>query len=188
MNAWKRMSTGRYIDLKDFKEEDVDLHDIEVSLNNTLRFNGHAKDRQPLTVAQHSLLCLELARFMFEDEDQLYRKVFIHDFAEAYIGDVSTPVKKVLGRAFYDWADPIEHKVNNVFLSFPITDEDEKQVKLCDMMALDIERRSMWRSQYGKDMWPDCPVDYGTVEKKQELFDRIQRLNYIHFKEVLNVV
>ena len=67
-------------------------------------------------MAQHSWLCLRLAQEFFENEDGLYTKVFIHDFAEAYIGDVASPVKKALGQAWYDFADPIEEAVNRAFL------------------------------------------------------------------------
>tara|TARA_R110001632_G_scaffold109706_3_gene220055 strand:+ start:2540 stop:3112 length:573 start_codon:yes stop_codon:yes gene_type:complete len=182
--AWKRMATGKYVDLNNLRVEDVDIKDIEVSLNNILRFTGHHKERKPLTVAQHSLLCLELVKLTYPDEDELYLKVFIHDFAEAYIGDISSPVKKALGKFFYDWADPIEHTTNMAFLNTPITVEEKQKIKYIDLMSLDIERRCMW-NQMGKDKWPQVD-ESRTLEKKLELFDSAQSLEYVPLGDYLS--
>lgn len=183
--AWKRLSTGRYVDLNNFHKADVDLKDIENSLNLTYRFNGHGADFKPLTVAQHSWLCLSLAEEFYEDEDELYKKVFIHDFAEAYIGDVATPVKKALGQAWYDFADPIENAVNSAFLSSPVSDEDRQKIKMCDLTSLDIERRCMWKSQLGKDKWPEGHKDYGNLSDKNALFKAAQTKGWINLDQYL---
>ena len=61
MKAWKRMSSGKYIDLNELKLKDISVHDINVALNNIIRFNGHYKDKKPLPVAQHSYMCYLLA-------------------------------------------------------------------------------------------------------------------------------
>lgn len=152
--AWKRLSSGRYIDLANLTEDDVHIEDIETPLNNIKRFTGHYKDRPPLTVAQHSLLCLNLALEDDPENHELHLRVFTHDFAEAYIGDVATPVKKVMGKFWYDFARPIEHTVEKKMVGSLPTPDMKDAVKFYDAFALDIERRSLWEDQRGKDKWP----------------------------------
>lgn len=169
----KRMSSGRYIDFNNFTEEDIDIKDVEASLNWIVRFTGHHKDETPLTVAQHSLLCLNMARMFEPDEYSLHLAVFTHDFAEAYIGDVSSPVKRMLGDAWTKFAQPIEDLVEGVFYGDVVDTEMHERVKMYDLAALDIERRVMWSSQYGRDKWPACPLNVGTIEDKTALFDAV---------------
>lgn len=183
--AWKRMSSGRYVDLNNLSVDDIDLYDIEVSLNNTRRFNGHAGDRDPLTVAQHSLLCVWIAQALYPDDPKLWKSVFAHDFAEAYIGDVATPVKKALGVAFYSWAVPIEATVNLATLGYLPIGVEQDMIKLCDRLSLDIERRAMWNDQKGKDKWPDVPLDFGLVRERVQMFEKIKKIRYVDFKKEL---
>ena len=51
MIAPQRMASGRYIDLGNIREEDIDLEDITISLNNITRFNGHHNHNKPLTLS-----------------------------------------------------------------------------------------------------------------------------------------
>ena len=143
-----------------FTEDDVDINDINTSLNYTYRFSGHHKDVEPLTVAQHSVLVANLAKVLFPDEEDVYRASIVHDMAEAYYGDVTTPVKRMMGDSWYKFTGPIDEAVH---LKFGVNWYDielngvEEKVKICDLMALDIERRVMWTSQLGKDKWPQLP-------------------------------
>lgn len=169
--CWKRLSSGKYIDLANFTPECVELSDISTSLNGIERFTGHWKDTPPLNVAQHSYMCLLLAQIMEPDEKELHQWVFSHDFAEAYIGDVATPVKKAMGKFWYDFAGPIEASVELAVMGCEMPPEMADRVKVYDLCALDIERRVMWSSQYGKDKWPMAPLNFGTLEDKQNIFD-----------------
>lgn len=169
-NYWKRMSSGKYVDLNNLSEDDLDIEDIDTSLNHIIRFTGHHKDQEPLTVAQHSLLCYNMACMFEPDEYELQLAVLVHDFAESIIGDVSSPVKWAMGDAWYRFAVPIEGIFNKKFFGKPVSQELHDKIKLYDLAALDIERRVMWSSQYGKDKWPASPLNIGNNETKQELF------------------
>lgn len=177
--AWKRLSSGRYVDLNSLRSEDIDVHDIETSLNHIIRFTGHYKSRPPLTVAQHSLLCLNLAQADEPENYLLHLYVFIHDFAEAYIGDVATPVKKAMGNYWYDFARPIENLVTLVTANDQaITPELHDKVKYYDTAALDIERRAMWRDQTGKEKWPQ-KVSSATLVEKVRSYTEVAEINFI---------
>lgn len=167
--CWKRMSSGKYIDLNNLTEDDLDIDDIVTALSWTYRFNGHHKDMRPLTVAEHSLLCYQLA-YDHRESREVQLAVLTHDFAEAYIGDVSTPMKKAMGDLYHDFATPIERLVSRKFYGGVPSPDVEERVKLYDLAALDIERRVMWTSQAGKDKWPPSPLNVGTIEDKAEYY------------------
>lgn len=164
------MSSGKYVDLNNLRLEDMNIEDIGRSLSHILRFTGHFKDVPPLSVAQHSLLCLYMGQLFEPDDTELHLALLTHDFAEAYIGDVSSPVKKAMGDKWYNFAQPIEDLVDIRFFGSLVPPELHDRVKTYDLAALDIERRVMWGSQYGKDKWPACPLNVGTIEDKTELF------------------
>lgn len=184
-----RVSSGKLVDIGDLKEEDICLDDIERSLNHINRFTGHNNLRKPLTVAQHSLLCLKIAQDLYPDDPEIWEWVLIHDFAEAYTGDISTPVKKAIGKAFYDWVKPIEAVVERSILGYNLSSEDHMKVKVCDNLAYDIETRSMWNQRPGKNkIVTKAPFEYGRIKDRREMFDEVQAVKYVRLKAILNEV
>ena len=79
---------GRMVDLLNVKPEDIDLADIAWALAHTCRFMGHP--RRHYSVAEHSI---NVARLLPEPI-KIYG--LLHDAHEAYIGDISTPMKRAL--------------------------------------------------------------------------------------------
>lgn len=90
---WILTHSGKRVNLEHPRAEDVCLEDITYALSHLNRFTGHADPSW--TVGQHSLFCAELARLRgYSYEAQ--RSCLIHDFAEAYLGDVSSPLKQCI--------------------------------------------------------------------------------------------
>lgn len=174
--APKRMASGKYIDLANFSPEDVDLWDINQSLNCIYRFTGHWKDKKPLTVAQHTALTMHLSGMFFPEETEVSFDCLLHDMPEAYYGDVATPWKRIVGDPLRKAQKAIDAAVYTSLwkLETPFNEEIESKRKVCDLMSLDIERRCMWKSQYGKDLWPDVPSMGMTIKEKEDLFDHFQ--------------
>jgi 5'-deoxynucleotidase YfbR-like HD superfamily hydrolase len=86
--------TGRRVDPLAVRPDDVHLLDIAHALAYSSRYNGHAK--KFYSIAQHSVLVsLLLERQEFTTDTQLWG--LMHDAAEAYLGDVVTPLKAALG-------------------------------------------------------------------------------------------
>lgn len=82
--------SGRMVDLLNVTPEDIKLSDISWALAHINRFYGHAS--RSYSVAEHSI---NVARLLPEPI-KIYG--LLHDAHEAYIGDLSTPMKQALAR------------------------------------------------------------------------------------------
>ena len=90
---WIETYTGIHFYVLDPKPEDIDIRDITHALSNICRFNGHT--RFHYSVAQHCLNCADYANRIFMDE-HIQKYALLHDASEAYICDVSRPIKPLL--------------------------------------------------------------------------------------------
>lgn len=90
---WIQTFTGRRFPIWDPQPEDVDPWDIIHALARLCRFTGHATTSY--SVAQHSVLAAE----QFEPGPvALQLRALLHDAHEAYVGDLSRPIKSCLPR------------------------------------------------------------------------------------------
>ena len=111
--VWCQTFTGRAFPLLSPTPADVDWRDIAAALSKQCRYNGHC--HAFYSVAQHSVLAAEAAtsehfwdaldRQVFEaaigaiGEEAFFRAVLLHDAPEAYIGDLTTPMKEAMRAA-----------------------------------------------------------------------------------------
>lgn len=169
----KRLSSGKYVDLSNLSKDDIDIDDIARALNYIYRFTGHWKDNEPLTVAQHTKLVIHLSKILFPGDVLVEFDCVLHDFAEAYTGDIATPLKKLFGPQFKEYENTVEDTIYEALWvgSVPHSKDLYENRKICDLLALDIERRSIWIDPKGKDHWPNIPMDsILTVKEKKALY------------------
>lgn len=114
------------------KPENVRLRDIARGLANANRFNGQTS--RPWSVAAHSLLMVEMA------PEPLKPLALIHDAAEAYTGDVTRPLKAVLGYAFARIEGPILHAIFRR-LGLSATESDWEEIARLDLQLLAVEAK-----------------------------------------------
>lgn len=132
MRSWVQTHTGVAFDLLEPRAEDVVAEDIIFSLAHQARYNGHAGH---YTVLHHSLVAYDAAMRMGFNKD-VQREVLLHDAAEAYIGDIVSPLKKLLA----DQIKPIEARIlKAIHESFNITPQYGTQVHAIDMGCLIAE-------------------------------------------------
>jgi hypothetical protein len=81
-------SGGTYFDFVDPDSSTIAITDIAHALSNICRFTGHPRDFY--SVAEHSIFCSQLV----PQEDAA--AALMHDAAEAYCGDVSSPLRSLL--------------------------------------------------------------------------------------------
>src|SRR5688572_33225131 len=95
--AWQRMLSGRRLDILDPSPLDVELSDIAHGLARVARWNGQTQGDYPFSVAQHSVLVLEIFRALNPGADAralLY--ALLHDAPEYVVGDLISPFKTVM--------------------------------------------------------------------------------------------
>jgi len=96
--AWQRMLSGRRLDILDPSPLDVEISDIAHGLARVARWNGQTAGDYPFSVAQHSVLVLEIFRAgspEASNRDALY--ALLHDAPEYVMGDIISPFKAAMG-------------------------------------------------------------------------------------------
>ena len=110
------------------KAELIDIADIAHALSMLCRANGHFKNFY--SVAQHSINCMKEAKARgYSDRVQL--ACLLHDASEAYLSDVTRPVKAELPR-YKEIESPLQEMIWNKWLEKPLTEEDRIQVFAID--------------------------------------------------------
>lgn len=90
-SAYMQTNSGRMFDLLNPNPEDVCIRDIAHHLSHIIRFTGAVA--RPYTVAEHSIRVSEMC-------PNHPLQGLMHDAHEAYIGDCSSPLKRVIGDAY----------------------------------------------------------------------------------------
>lgn len=98
--TWLGTNSGKRIDLLQPDPEAFTLEDIATGLSRVARFNGQTSRRY--SVAEHSINVASLVA-------PKYRlAALLHDAAEAYICDIPSPLKALLGSAYRE----VEHRIS----------------------------------------------------------------------------
>ncbi len=156
----------------------IELADIAHALSNICRFNGHC--REFYSVAQHSAVCALLAAEAMpkgldpacglrvpRGELELARWMLLHDAHEAYIGDISAPLKKWIALGgqgdstasqLKGIAREIDSAVESRFGVLRSTHPDwEKAVKGVDLAVMKVERRCLMSDRWEWPQLADVP-------------------------------
>lgn len=109
---------GNIFDFEDILSNNIDINDCLIPLSNICRFGGHTNTFY--SVLNHSLECYKfLVNEGFKDELVLLH-VLIHDFTEAFCGDMVKPLK--IGLKDYN---DIEEQIRIVvFKHFGISEQE----------------------------------------------------------------
>ena len=155
-NGWILTYTGGRYHFDD--PADINIRDIAHALSMICRYNGHIK--KFYSVAEHSYL---MARYALEAgyPAESAFAALMHDAAEAYVGDVTTPLKRLLGNEY----NTIEAKANQAIFSRYKIDMSERSLQYRDVKELDRriivnETRELCLSQpdwLPKDLIPLAP-------------------------------
>ena len=111
--------TGKHFDPTAPEENLIDLSDIGHALSLICRGNGHVK--YFYSVAQHSIACCREAQARgYSDRVQL--ACLLHDASEAYMSDVTRPVKALLTE-YSKVEENLQNMIWNKYLKTPLTKE-----------------------------------------------------------------
>jgi len=159
--------TGRFVCFTRPRPEQIDFRDIAWALSRLARFNGHTQGEHPYTVAQHSVWVAYVAQHYMGADKQTTLQALFHDAHEAYMGDITTPLKSVtvLKNQIEIIAERLQTAIHGS-MNIPILEPDSSGagiVSEADRYALAVEARHLMTST-GKD-WPD------SNDVPQELFE-----------------
>lgn len=121
--------SGKYFDLLSPEGFEFDINDIAWALSHLCRFTGHTN--QFYSVAQHSYHVSVIV------PEPIAMHALLHDAAEAFIGDVSSPLKALLPEY-----KEIEKRIETALFSFfGLSSEIPADVKKADLVMLATERK-----------------------------------------------
>ena len=135
---WIQTYTGKKFDFINPNVDSVCIEDIAHALSNICRYTGHTKEFY--SVAQHSVLAADNV----PDEDNL--TALLHDATEAYLTDISKPLKTLLPQY-----RELEDKVYKVIAKkFGLPDKLPASVKKADLRLLATEKRDLLIGEPGE--------------------------------------
>lgn len=129
-NPFIVMNSGTEVDLIEPTIESLHLSDIAFNLARIRRFNGATEAN--CSVALHSVMGSHLA---FNRDYAI--EFLLHDAHEAYFGDMSSPVKQLLGRRYkiiVDYFDDV------LYRRFGVERRYQHEIKHYDLQCLKYER------------------------------------------------
>lgn len=131
MDTWIQTYSGKRFDFMDPDPESIDIEDIAQALSMQCRYNGHI--RSFYSVAEHSVHVAALMSNPFERFPAL-----LHDAAEAYIGDMVSPLKRMMPE-YKEIERRVESAIRRRFNLIPMPEE----VKLRDLQMLIVEKHAL---------------------------------------------
>ncbi len=147
--------SGQYFPYESPETYDFDIKEIAHSLARLCRFTGHVSTNGIYSVAQHSILV------SFIVPNELKISALLHDAAEAYMGDVNSPLKQLLPEY-----KKIEKKVEKaIFNHFGRLYPKHPAIKQADLRLLAAEHRDFqpvtpekWQSLEGVEPYPQNKI------------------------------
>jgi uncharacterized protein len=161
--------SGQIFNLLDPAHSPIDINDIAHALSHLCRFTGHT--REFYSVAQHSVHVSHLCH----PANALAG--LLHDAAEAYVGDVSSPLKSLLPE-YRIIENRIQAAINCKFGAGPFTSAERDDVKHCDLVMLATERRDLMPAMLG-DVWPIIKHIPTRAERIQPWSAELAKFNFL---------
>lgn len=138
VNHTIKVAAGHYVDLAAPNPDSIEIRSIAAALSKICRFGGHCP--QFYSVAEH---CVHAANLAAEDgwPIEVQKAILLHDAAEAYIGDMTKPLKMLVR----DYA-AIESRVEiAIAIAFDIDfSRRHETIKHYDRQMLKAEKTAMW--------------------------------------------
>ena len=123
--------SGVYFNLLDPRPDDVCIEDIAAALSKLCRFTGHT--RHFYSVAQHCMLVSSNA------PDHLKLHALLHDASEAYLGDVSSPLKQLIPE-YKVLEGNVQATIGEAFGLRGLLPDEQSLLRELDLRALKTER------------------------------------------------
>jgi 5'-deoxynucleotidase YfbR-like HD superfamily hydrolase len=140
--TWMLTATGKDINLQYLDSFDLTIQDVAFSLANINRFCGHAV--RPYSVAEHSLVVVTIMQEHFGvTSPSVLLAGLLHDAHECLTGDLTQPMKQVIGPAWQFEEDRIQRTVLRRFGVWTAFCSAHELIKNADLLALSSEHAQL---------------------------------------------
>lgn len=164
--------TGKHFYPLNPNSDDIDIKDIAHALSLICRANGHFK--YFYSVAQHCIACAEeaIARgYSWE----VILGCLLHDASEAYLCDVTRPVKKQLPR-YLQAEENLQDVIWKHFIGRELTEDEKKLVFEIDDAILSMEFHLLMPEDLNED-YRELQGEYACAyENPQEVKERFMQM------------
>lgn len=167
-------ASGRFFDLLRPEEYEYDIEEIALALSNLCRYTGHVN--RFYSVAEHSVLVSRLV------PDKLALAGLLHDASEAFVGDVSSPLKKLIPE-YKKIEEKIQHAISDHFgLEYPFPPE----VHEADKRMYWQERQEVADNGIRDTLWHQNLRAARKVEAQGMAPHMARRMFLKRYKEIVN--
>lgn len=147
--------------------KDIHITDIAHALSLVCRGNGHVK--QFFSVGQHCIRCaLEANARGYSNRVSL--ACLLHDASEAYLSDVTSPVKKYLPE-YRQYEDRLLAVIYEKYLGSLLSVEEEKKIKEIDADTLYYDLLELLGERQNREM-PEMKYAFSY---QVELFEKVEK-------------
>lgn len=143
--AWQRMLSGKRLDLLQPDPDDILIEDIAHGLARVARWNGQTNGQHAFSVAQHSLLVVEIVEALEPDLPAHWRQAaLLHDAPEFVVGDLISPFKAAVGDAYKAVERRLLGAIHIAFdLPADLPEDISRLIKIADGIAAYHEATSL---------------------------------------------
>lgn len=188
--TWIQTFTGRKFDLTNLSSNQIDIVDIAAGLSKVCRFAGQCP--YFYSVAEHCVLGANYILRTYPDhphKDSLALEFLLHDATEAYLGDISYPLKQLIGPEYKRMEIELDKVIRSQLInsSYKIPPEDSEIISNLDISMCVVERDYMmgcihrWSDRYENaeripidlELWPHNIAFDKYIETYQSLREKI---------------
>lgn len=145
-------ATGNEVNLRYPQVRSITLADISHHLAQINRYTGAC--RRPYSVAEHSLLVLDIVERVMTLDLHGRMAALMHDAHEAYTQDLSTPAKGQVGDAWHSFEGRLQRTVLSAFALNAAAHHHAVAIKQADVIALATERAQLLPTGPDISPWP----------------------------------
>lgn len=171
--------TKKYFDPLNVDESLLDIKDIAHALSLICRGNGHVQ--YFYSVAQHSLACAKEAKVRGY-EKEIILGCLLHDASEAYLSDVTRPIKKEL-TYYLEVEDVLQNSIWKHFIDKNLTGKDKRLIFEIDDEMLSLELKELLNDEINRN--------YLKLQRKVDLsfvsFETIENEFIEFYKETMEI-
>ncbi|MEY4416901.1 MAG: hypothetical protein RIQ53_4194 [Pseudomonadota bacterium] len=141
---WITTASGASVLLDRPDPASLQLSDMAHALGQIPRYCGHA--RRPYSVAEHSILVAQIIEAAYPDargNPHAGLAALMHDAHEAYIGDLSTPAKGILGEPWALYEERMQRAVRTRYGLHQAAVHWAPILQAADRIALATERAQL---------------------------------------------